>query len=137
MRTTGIATAIISLTLTACGGGGSKTNAASDNFGSDNAGPSRALVASWPEKWCRAKPGISRAELWRIMGKPTTEDSGKLALIPHVGTKSPPEPQGSDTWEAPGSYQFNSFYNPDLDVQQLDFNGPKDEIGCPVIRVRR
>jgi hypothetical protein len=48
---------------------------------------------------------------------------------------SPPEAAGSDTREAPGSYQFNAFYDTNPQVQQLDFEGPARTLACPVLRV--
>jgi len=85
----------------------------------------------WSEKWCEATVGMSRSALHALMGEPTQPDSGKIPLIALGG---PPEPLGADTWEAPGSYQFNAFYNRDLNVQQLDVNGPDNTIICDTIR---
>jgi hypothetical protein len=99
-------------------------------------GTAENFVRRWPSLWCSAKVGMSRSALHSLMGPPTEPDSGKIPLIPHVGATSPPEPQGSDTWQAPGSYQFNAFYDPALHVQQLDFNGPKSALPCSDSRVK-
>jgi hypothetical protein len=106
--------------------------------------PSRDLIAEWPERWCQVKPGFSRLQVSRIMGAvPTEADSGKIPHIPYIKlnengeneNEAPPTPAGSDTWEAPGSYQFNAFYDPSLHVQQLDFGGPDSELPCATTRV--
>jgi hypothetical protein len=39
---------------------------------------------------------------------------------------------GSDTREAPGSYQFNAFYDTNLRVQQLDYEGPPRKLTCSI-----
>ncbi len=74
---------------------------------------------------------------------PTTQNSHRTPLIPYVKinangeneNEAPPQAAGSDTWEAPGSYQFNAFYDRSLHVQQLDFGGPGRELPCAAIRV--
>jgi len=45
------------------------------------------------------------------------------------------KPAYSDTWEAAGTSQYNAFISTDEAVQQLDFNGPEDEISCDDVRV--
>lgn len=106
--------------------------------------PSSALVSEWPERWCRVRIGANREQVSEIMGAvPTEADSGKMPLIPPIKlnargeneNEGPPRPAGSDTWQAPGSYSFNAFYDRALRVQQLDFEGPARELGCASIRV--
>lgn len=147
------------LALAGCGGGGSTVTVMKTTAGSSSAPakqysgelpagvtdePSQILVAEWPKRWCRAAIGISRVQLMRVMGAvPTEAGSRKIPLIPplHIGARgqvennAPPVPAGSDTWEAPGSYQFNAFYDRSLHVQQLDFSGSEQELPCPVVRV--
>jgi hypothetical protein len=104
----------------------------------------RELAEEWPDRWCRVRIGMTREQVVRTMGSyPTDQDSGKIPKIPEItGSPSgkvenaaPPEPAGSDTWEAPGTYQFNAFFDLDLRVQQLDFGGPAPRLSCPSIRV--
>ncbi len=91
------------------------------------------LSADWPTLWCQAEVGMTRRRLATLMGPPTMPDSG---MVPYISVDaSPPDPVGSDTWSAPGSYSFNAFYDSDLRVQQLDFGGPDTEIACNRVRV--
>ena len=154
-----LAGAALALALAGCGGGGSTVTVTKSTAGSPSAPakqysgelpagvtdePSQGLVAEWPKRWCRAAIGISRVQVVRVMGAvPTEASSRKIPLIPplHIGARgqvenhAPPAPAGSDTWEAPGSYQFNAFYDPSLHVQQLDFSGSEQELACPIVRV--
>ena len=69
---------------------------------------------------------------------PTDQNSHKIPLIPrvHAGASPQPyEPGGSDTWEAPGSGEFNAFYDKDLRVRQLDIGGRPTNSPCPAVRV--
>lgn len=104
--------------------------------------PTQALVRQWPRRWCQAAIGISRIRLVEMMGAvPTKADSGMIPHIPYIRlnakgeNETPPKAAGSDTWAAPGPYLFNAFYDPSLHVQQLDFSGPEQKIGCASTRV--
>lgn len=148
--------AAIALGLAGCGGDstgedagvtitpGSSVVAKSDGSHDNAPAITKALVQEWPSRWCSIKIGVSREAVVRAMGAyPTEENSHKIPLIPPIDlnasgenrTEAPPEPAGSDTWEAPGSYQFNAFYDTSLHVQQLDFNGPTKRLPCKEIRV--
>lgn len=110
-----------------------------------NAPPiTRTLVREWPSRWCQVKVGASREAVVVAMGSyPTQQDSHKIPLIPYVHlnargedlNEAPPMAAGSDTWQAPGSYQFNAFYDTSLHVQQLDFGGPASKLPCATTRV--
>ena len=66
--------------------------------------PPRALVASWPAKWCQAAPGVtSKDALIALMGKPTDEAGDSLSW---------------DGYE----YQFNAFIGVDGGIHQMDIN---------------
>ncbi len=78
---------------------------------------------------------MSKAELEGLMGLATNPESNRIPLIPGIEKDSPPKPAYSDTWEAAGAYQYNAFISTDEAVQQLDFNGPEDEISCDKVRV--
>lgn len=88
----------------------------------------------WPTLWCQARLGMTRDELANLMGPPPYPDSGRIPLVDI--DRRPPEPVGSDTWEAPGTHQYNAFYDRNLRVQQLDLNGPDDAIRCSPERIR-
>ena len=90
--------------------------------------PPQVDPSEWLTLWCQATTDMTRDALWQLMGMPTAPDSGVIPLIPS-GTQ-PPSPNGSDTWQAAGTYQFNAFYSTKLTVQQLDFNGPDNKLGC-------
>jgi len=133
--------------LAGCGGGEatggvtisptSEVVAESDTKEPDAPPITKGLVREWPTSWCDdIRIGESREEVVAAMGAyPTEQDSHKIPLIPPIGTDRPPEAAGSDTWEAPGSYQFNAFYDTNLRVQQLDFGGPAGDLPCAAIRV--
>jgi hypothetical protein len=138
--------------LVGCGGGSSSTGAggvtitptsevvAESDTKEANAPPiTKTLVREWPQRWCEIKIGDTREEVVVAMGAyPTEENSRKIPLVPPMRNgkiNSPPEAAGSDTWEAPGSYQFNAFYDTNLRVQQLDFEGPPRTLPCAAIRV--
>jgi hypothetical protein len=139
--------------LVGCGGGSSPTSAgggvvvtpsseivAESDTKEANAPPiTKTLVREWPPRWCDIKMGDTREEVVLAMGAyPTEQNSHKIPLIAPMKNgkiNSPPEAAGSDTWEAPGSYQFNAFYDTNLRVQQLDFEGPARLLSCPAIRV--
>jgi hypothetical protein len=143
--------ALSAVALSGCGGGSETTvtetvGAAAPTTQTDKTTPSgtRSVPSEWTDRWCAVKIGDTREEATAKMGAyPTEEDSGKIPLIPYVKigpdgqneNEGPPTPAGSDTWEAPGTYQFNAFFDKDLRVQQLDFNGPKDELPCAIIRI--
>jgi hypothetical protein len=118
---------------------GSPVVAKSDGSYSNAPAITKALVREWPARWCGVQIGDSRDDVTRKMGAyPTEQDSHKIPLIPpirHGESTAPPEPAGSDTWEAPGSYQFNAFFDTSLRVQQLDFSGPSRSLPCSLIRV--
>jgi hypothetical protein len=143
--------ALSAVALSGCGGGSETTvtetvGAAAPTTQTDKTTPSgtRSVPSEWTDRWCTVKIGDTREEATAKMGAyPTEEDSGKIPLIPYVKigpdgqneNEGPPIPAGSDTWEAAGTYQFNAFFDKDLRVQQLDFNGPKDELACAIIRI--
>lgn len=145
------------LAFSGCGGGSSTDSAGvtitptsevvAESEGSyDNAPPiTKELVREWPERWCTIPIGASREEVVKAMGAyPTDQDSHKIPHIPliHLNSRGedvnpkPPMPAGSDTWEAPGSFQFNAFFDSSLRLQQLDFGGPAAELPCAATRVR-
>lgn len=145
------------LLLPACGGGDdgnasagvtisaqSEVVAESDTNESNAPPVTKQLVREWPHRWCGIRIGETREQATIAMGAyPTDENSHKIPLIPPIrlnsqgeNTAQVPEPAGSDTWEAPGSYQFNVFYDTSLRVQQLDFEGPPRDLPCPAIRIR-
>jgi|GEM_PF-5741893 len=94
-----------------------------------------AKADEWPELWCEARVGMSKAELEGLMGPATRPESNRIPQIPGIAKDSPPNPAYSDTWEAAGTYQYNAFISTDEAVQQLDFNGPENEISCDDVRV--
>jgi len=104
----------------------------------------KRLVREWPRRWCRVRIGDTREEAVIKMGAyPTSQNKPQIPLIPPVHrnaagelvNEAPPAPYGVDTWEAPGSHRFNSFFDTDQRVQQLDFNGPPGKLPCDAIRV--
>jgi hypothetical protein len=66
--------------------------------------PAPGIVKDWVVKWCEAQPGISKAQLVTIMGKPTEASDGQ-----------------SSRWQGYG-WQFNAFYDTAGNAQQLDVN---------------
>jgi len=70
---------------------------------SSSSGPSADVVKAWPDKWCQAQPGITKEQLYAIMGPPTSE------------------PTDQASWSA-FNYQFNAFFSVDGTVHQLDIN---------------
>ncbi len=109
-----------------------QTQAAATNNPGISQDPPQVDPAQWLSLWCQAQPGMTRNELWQLMGMPSGPDSGVIPLIP--SGSQPPSPNGSDTWQAAGTFQFNAFYSTRLTVQQLDFNGPEGKLACPTIR---
>lgn len=97
---------VAGLLSSGCGGSGSATaNAPADT---QEHTPSVATVKSWPVAWCKAQPGMTRAQMRALMGPPTSEfdlASGN--------------PQMS--WDF-AEYQFNAFMDVNDHVRQLDVN---------------
>lgn len=138
---------VLAFVLAGCGGGMetvvvTESRPADQSDEAPNTSP--ALTNQWPARWCEVKIGDSRKEVTRLMDSyPTEQNSHKIPLIPpiHINESgeaegsAPPMPAGSDTWEAPGTYQFNAFYDRSQRVQQLDFSGPERKLGCAAIRI--
>lgn len=83
------------LAVSACSSGA----ATRDAFGRPI--PARSTVEKWPNAWCAARVGETRAALRAAMGQPVEVQSD------------------NDKWQA---YQYNllAFYNVDDTVRQLD-----------------
>jgi hypothetical protein len=85
-------------------------------------GSSTAPVAkTWPARWCQAQVGMTKEQLYVVMGQPTR------------GT------QASSTWSA-FNYEFNAFFDTDGRVRELDTNPVNltsvelAQIQCPQVR---
>jgi len=131
VRGRGFAAAISTAALLMAGcSGGSATPATSPSItivipsGSSASRPASATeVRGWAANWCQAQPGISKAQLIAIMGKPTSDFSAE-----------------SSSWDG-YEWQFNAFYDANGNVRQLDINdyrltaADKATITCDTTRV--
>ncbi len=89
------------MVLASCGGGtkvGPKVIPAGTTHNFQLSAP---IGQGWPSEWCEASVGMTKGQLYQIMGPPTA-DSTVLA-----------------TWTAP-EYQFSAMFNADRSVRQLD-----------------
>lgn len=83
------------------------------------------IIKGWAQKWCQAQPGISRDELYRIMGPPTSE---------YLGLDNP-----NSSWDA-AEWAFYAFFDVDGNVRTLDVNDinlsdeERASIPCELIR---
>lgn len=92
--------------LGGCGG----TSVSVSHSSPVSSGPSAATVKTWPARWCQAQPGMTRAELYAVMGRPTSE----------ILTGSSPQA----SWYA-FEYGFGAFFGVDGRVRQLDINSSR------------
>lgn len=65
--------------------------------------PSAAVVAQWPRRWCRVQPGMTRSDVYRIMGAPTGEFEDRAG------------------WFS-GPWGFAAFFDAEDRARQLDVN---------------
>ena len=121
--------AMAALSVAACGGG-AESNASADELMADAvagnlleraAPPPAEVVRQWPTKWCQAKPGIAKEELFRIMGTPTRQFPDQAS------------------WSA-YNWSFTAFFDGDGRAWQLDINdialssAEVAQLGCETIR---
>jgi hypothetical protein len=107
--------------LAGCGGSAAKTASTASVPAAatvDPTQPTPQVAASWATKWCQAQPGMTKAQLYAVMGQPTDDSFADQA-----------------SWSA-YEWQFNAFYGTDGRVRQLDINtvelsaAEKAALGC-------
>ncbi len=95
----GVAVVFAALVLAGCGGGTTITaKAARTNTTTE---PLALAAQTWPSEWCQASVGITKDQLYRIMGPPTSASATAA------------------TWTTL-NYQFSALFNPDRSVRELD-----------------
>jgi hypothetical protein len=102
-----------------CGGSG---HSASGSQPIERSTPSAGVVKGWAAKWCEAQPGITKRELYRIMGPPTSEFPSSASWTGY-------------------EWMFNAFFDTNGNVRQLDINdlmlssAEKASLQCDTTRV--
>ena len=115
--------------LASCSSGGSSQGSTSTtsvtfpNGVSVPTSPPASVVKGWAAKWCQAQPGMSKAALIALMGKPTSDSLADQS-----------------SWDG-YEWQFNAFYDVNGNVRQLDINdiqlsaAEKASLTCDTTRV--
>lgn len=136
----------LALALTGCGGatetstekpakpevsGESDSKSSDSTSQSGTAAVDREMAERWPTAWCKAKVGMTRAQMIKLMGPPQSEFTLDQAAADGG------DPQIS--WDF-AEWQFNAFFDSDDKVRQLDANDfdlspeKKAQIKCDLSR---
>jgi hypothetical protein len=94
-------------------GSGDSAGAGPDPGSGEASGlPSSAVAKAWPDKFCQAKIGMTRAQMRTLMGEPTQE---------FIADNTPAGFQPQMVWEA-YEFHFTAFFDSSDKVRQLDIN---------------
>ncbi len=124
-----VAAAVLTIALAACGSTTKTTTAHPVAVSAAPTTTSATEASGWSAKWCTVQVGMTKAQVYAIMGKPTAEYQ--------VDVAGSTNPQAS--WHA-YQYGFTAFFDAQGKARQLDINlsklssAEKAKLRCSDIR---